>query len=65
MKKRGSVVVQADEGVCCSHMLLYLFSYELVVFPFQNSPKNFDPSYKMGPNIQDCFGREKNMFQPN
>ena len=28
------------------------------LFPFKNSPKNLDPSYKMDLDFWDCFGRE-------
>ena len=29
------------------------------VLPFQNIPKDLDPSYKMDLDLWDCFGREK------
>ena len=28
-------------------------------FPFQNNPKDLDPSYKMDLDLWDCFGRRK------
>ena len=28
-------------------------------FPFENNPRNLDPSYKMDLDFWDCFGREK------
>ena len=38
---------------------MYFFGYKLEVFPFQNNPKNLDPSYKMDLEFWDCFGRTK------
>ena len=36
-------------------------SYSSVIrqefFPFQNNPKNLDPSYKMDLDLWDCLGR--------
>ena len=37
-------------------------SYEFAiirVLPFLNNPKDLDPSYKMGLDFWDCFGRKK------
>ena len=34
------------------------FKYEIGI-PYQNNPKNLDPSYKMDLDFWDCFGREK------
>ena len=30
------------------------------VLPFQNNPKDLDPSYKTDLDLWDCFGRKKN-----
>ena len=42
-----------------SHVLPYFFAYKTVFFPFQNNPKNLDPSYKMDLDLWDCLGRVK------
>ena len=38
--------------------LLYFFGYK-TVFPFQNNPKDLDPSYKMDLDLWDCLGSVK------
>ena len=46
--------------------LPYFFAYKTVVFfPFQNNPKNLDPSYKMDLDLWDCLGRVKLVLQKN
>ena len=37
----------------------------LSFFPFQNNPKNLDPSYKMDLDLRDCLGRVKLVLQKN
>ena len=39
--------------------LLYFSAYKTEAFPFQNSPKNLDLSYKMDLDLWDCLGRAK------
>ena len=38
---------------------MYFFSYKTSFFPFQNNPKNLDPSYKIDVDLLDCFGKVK------
>ena len=47
------------------HNIPYLFSYKTEVFPFQNNPKDLDPSYKMDLDFWDCFGRENPILYQN
>ena len=37
----------------------YFFGYKMEFFPFQNNPKNLDPSYKMNLDLWDCLGMVK------
>ena len=37
----------------------YFFGYKTEFFPFQNKPKNLDPSFKMDLDYWDCLGRLK------
>ena len=37
----------------------YFSAYKTEAFPFQNNPKNLDPSYKMDLDLGDCLGRAK------
>ena len=46
-------------------LVSYLFCYETGTSPFQNNPKNLDPSYKMDLDFWDYFVREKAILQPN
>ena len=39
--------------------LPYFFGYKTEFFPFQNNPKNLDPSYKTYLNLWDCLGKIK------
>ena len=34
-------------------------------FPFQNNPKNLDPSYKKDLDLVECLGRVKHVSQQN
>ena len=45
--------------------VLYLFGYETEFFPFQNNPKDRDPSYEMDLDLWDCLGRVKLVLQQN
>ena len=45
--------------------LPYFFAYKMVFFPFQNNPKNLDPSYKMDLDFLYCLGRVKSILQQN
>ena len=47
------------------HAKMYLFGHKMVVFPFQNNPKNLDPSYKMDLDFWDSFRKENPIFQLN
>ena len=48
------------EKLCAvKHRLSYFFSYMTDFFPFQNNPKNLDPSCKMDLDFWDCLGRTK------
>ena len=39
-------------------VVAYFFGYKMeFFFPFQNIPKNLDPSYKMDLDLWDCLGR--------
>ena len=38
------------------------FGYKTEFFPFQDSPKNLNPSYKMDLDLRDCLGRVKFVF---
>ena len=42
--------------------ILYFFDYRTEVFPFQNNPKNLDPSCKMDLDFWDSFGKENPNF---
>ena len=37
----------------------YFFGYKTEFFPFQNNPKDLDPSCKMDLDLWDCLGRVK------
>ena len=39
--------------------LLYFFGSKTEFYPYQNNPKNLDPSYKMDLDLWDCLGRLK------
>ena len=45
--------------------LPYFSAYKTVFFPFQNSPKYLDPSYKMDLDIWDCFRKGKLISKQN
>ena len=38
---------------------LYFFGSKTEFYPYQNNPKNLDPSYKMDLDLWDCLGRLK------
>ena len=40
-------------------ILPYFFGYKTEFFPFQNNPKDLDPSYKMDLDLWGCLGRVK------
>ena len=46
-----------------SFIIPYFFAYKTVFFPFQNNPKNLDPSYKTDLDLWDCLGRVKPVLQ--
>ena len=39
--------------------LPYFFGYKTEFFPFQNNPKDLDPSCKTDLDLWDCLGRVK------
>ena len=41
----------------------YYFAYKTEFFPFQNDPKNLDPSYKMDLDFWHCLARVKLVLQ--
>ena len=43
----------------------YFFAYKTEFFPFQNNPKNLDPSYKMDLDHWHGLGRVKLVLQQN
>ena len=45
--------------------LPYFLGYKTEFFPFQNSPKNLDPSYKIDLNLWECLRRLKLVSQQN
>ena len=47
------------------HKIQYFFAYKMEFLSFQNNSKNLDPSYKMDPDLWDCFGRVKLILQQN
>ena len=40
-------------------LIPYFSAYKTEALPFQNNPKNLDPSYKMDLDLWDCLGRTK------
>ena len=40
-------------------ILPYFFGYKTEFFPFQNNPKDLDPSCKTDLDLLDCLGRVK------
>ena len=43
----------------------YLFGYKTEFFPFQNNPKDLDPSCKTDLDLWDCLGRVKLVLLQN
>ena len=37
-----------------NHLLPYFSAYKMEAFPFQNKPKNLDPSYKTDLDFWEC-----------
>ena len=48
-------IIYSIELVDCHISLVIIWSF----FPFQNNPKNLEPSYKMVLDLWDCLGRVK------
>ena len=49
----------SQSTVSVSYRIPYFFGYKTEFFPFQNNPKDLDPSYKMDLDLLDCLGRVK------
>ena len=50
---------QGGEYYCCR--LLYIFGYEVEIFPSNTKPKNLDLSYKTDLDFGNLFKREKHI----
>ena len=44
-----------------THLVLYIFDYKTEFF-LPNQPKNLDPFYKTGLDLEGCFGMEKKSY---
>ena len=61
-------MIKCESGDC-SELIFLIYRISSVIrpifFPFQNNPKNLDPSYKMDLDLWDCLGRVKLVLQQN
>ena len=62
---RDFLFAQLEDKVFRKWYLSYFFGYKTGFFPFQNNPKDLDPSYKTDLDLWDRLGRVKLVLQQN